>query len=155
MDGLDVSKGHIIFLNFLNTDDRNTVVHDYYYHLLDGVERMDLIYGTEERTRVNVQNFNRDIYSYTPVQNGEALLLHKKMPEKKRQKLIPPHLLYEFEDGMGGVVYRLDTSKGEKSPPPFGTLVVQNLRPTKGISTNTGSWDTSHSIGRNTTPPCH
>ncbi len=112
VNGLDISKGHIVFLNFLNTENRNTVAHDYYYHLLDGIEGIDLIYDTEERTRVNVQNFGRDIYPYSPVQDEEAMLLHEKIPQKKRQNVVPYHL-YEFEDGTGGVVYRLNPIKEE------------------------------------------
>ncbi|SEV81800.1 hypothetical protein [Thermococcus thioreducens] len=115
IEGLELSKGHIVFLNFLNTADRNTVVHDYYYHLLDGVEGMDLLYGTGERARVNVQNFGHDVYPYVPIGDEEALNLWEKVPSKKRNEVVP-YRLYEFEDGIGGVVYLLNPSKRGKQP---------------------------------------
>lgn len=115
IEGLDFSKGHVVFLNFLNTRDRNTTIHDYYYHLLDGVEGMDMLYGTAERVRVNVQNFGHDVYPYEPIGDDEAFNLREKIPSRKRNEVIPYHL-YKFENSTGGVVYLLNPPKRGKQP---------------------------------------
>ncbi|WP_206204427.1 hypothetical protein [Thermococcus sp. 21S7] len=100
VEGFENFTGHLVFLNYLGTRSnvRNTVFHDYYYHLLDGIETFDKIYRTRARTKVNVQNFNKDHYPYAKVPTEEALKIDV-------HGLEPVHL-YTFDTGFGGVVFK-------------------------------------------------
>ncbi|ASJ17217.1 hypothetical protein A3L04_09130 [Thermococcus chitonophagus] len=96
IEGLNLGD-NVILINMtgLGKDVRRSRFHDYYYHLLEAIETLDLIFKTDVRERINVQNFNRDYYGWkehSPV-NHEKLRLVQ---------------LYEFSTGRGGIVYEFN-----------------------------------------------
>lgn len=149
LEGLfDGFCGHLIFLNFIGTDVRNSVFHDYYYHLIDGLDAMDLFYrrgAVKYRPRVNVQNLNRNYYRLKPLPHEEALSL--------RAGNLTPVPLYRFTTGAGGVVFRHSASTSSGAIRYFGAERVarqlKNGRLNMGLLSSSESYYTALSF-RNT-----
>ncbi|KPU63017.1 hypothetical protein EP1X_06580 [Thermococcus sp. EP1] len=102
---------NLVFLNNIRKKSitSNTIFHDYYYHLLDGVEAMDHEFSEVHnmRARINVQNMKKYYYR-TPKQKWISEEIGAILQKLGLEQVA----LYNFENGKIGIVARHQTGKG-------------------------------------------
>jgi hypothetical protein len=111
------------FIVILNRDEENTLIHDYYYHILDGLTNFELLTKRsknilKQQKRLNKVRslFNVQLLTYLCRSNGreKEIVIREVDSDEFRVVLGEPIELYRFKRGGSAKVYRLKPKTDDK-----------------------------------------